>query len=199
MKLTLYHIFVYFGTFMVYASLHALRAGWSYSKTDVVDRLGVTKEYLGIVDALYLVAYCSGMVILGSILHRFPTKYYVIVGLTISSVSYMIWVVIYSITGFFNVVIMTILMISNGFFQATGWPGIMIIFSNWFVGHKKGLLMGLWSCSANVGDIIASALLNLLDDHHIDFVWNFVLTGGLGLLVALTLLLFLKEKPDIVE
>ena len=43
MKLTLYHIFVYFGTFMVYASLHALRAGWSYSKADVSSQLDVTK------------------------------------------------------------------------------------------------------------------------------------------------------------
>jgi hypothetical protein len=32
MKLRLYHVFVYFGTFMVYAALHAIRAGWSYSK-----------------------------------------------------------------------------------------------------------------------------------------------------------------------
>ena len=32
-KVSLYHVFVYFGTFMVYASLHGLRAGWSYSKT----------------------------------------------------------------------------------------------------------------------------------------------------------------------
>ena len=87
----------------------------------------------------------------------------------------------------------------NGFFQATGWPGIMGIFSGWFVGTKKGVLMGLWSCSANAGDIIASSLLNLLDDNNVFFVWNFVLTGGLGLLVAFVLLLFLREKPKAVE
>jgi sugar phosphate permease len=148
------------------------------------------------VDSLYLVAYSSGMIILGSLMHRFSLKYYVVIGLTISSVCYMLWMILYSLTGFFNVVILVILMMINGFFQATGWPGIMGIFSNWFVGQKKGVLMALWSCSANVGDIVASALLNLLDDHNIFFVWNFVLTGGLGLLVALVLLLFLKEKPD---
>jgi sugar phosphate permease len=136
------------------------------------------------------------MAILGSFIHKFPLKYYVVVGLTISSTSYMIWMVLYSISGFYNVVIMTILMMINGFFQATGWPGIMGIFSAWFVGHKKGFLMGVWSCSANVGDIIASALLNLFEDHQVNFLWNFVLTGGIGLAVALTLLLFLKDKPE---
>ena len=139
------------------------------------------------------------MAVLGSLIHRFPLKAYVIVGLTVSSISYMLWMVLYSLTGVYNVVIMTILMMVNGFFQATGWPGIMGIFSGWFVGHKKGVLMGMWSCSANVGDIIASSLLNLLDDNGVFFVWNFVLTGGLGILVAIILLLFLKEKPPVVE
>lgn len=137
------------------------------------------------------------MVVLGSFMHRFSLKSYVLVGLTVATISYMIWAVIYGITNYFNVVIMTILMCLNGFFQATGWPGIMGIFSLWFSGHRKGFLMGIWSCSANVGDIIASALLNLLDDHDASFVWNFVLTGGLGLLTALSLLLFLKEKPEL--
>ena len=132
------------------------------------------------------------MIVLGSFIHRFSLKTYVVVGLNISCTSYMIWMVIYGITDFFNVVIMTILMMVNGFFQATGWPGIMGIFSNWFVGHKKGVLMGLWSCSANAGDIIASAFLNLLDDHNVPFVWNFVLTGAIGIIVALVLLLFLR-------
>lgn len=117
-------------------------------------------------------------------------------GLTIASICYMIWMIVYSITGFYNVVIMTILMCLNGFFQATGWPGIMGVFSQWFAGHRKGVLMGIWSCSANAGDILASVLLNLFSDHGVDFVWNFILTGGLGLLVALSIFLFLKEKPE---
>ena len=196
MKLTLYHLFIYLGTFMVYASLHALRAGWSYSKNDITLEFNISGNFLGIVDSLYLASYSVGMFLLGSFLHRFPLKYYVVIGLTVSSLSYMLWMVLYSLTNFFNPAILIISMMINGFFQATGWPGIMGIFSNWFIGHKKGFIMGVWSCSANVGDIIASALLNLLDNHHIFFVWNFVLTGGMGLTVALVLLLFLREKPE---
>ena len=136
------------------------------------------------------------MFVLGSFLHKISLKTYVIMGLTISSVSFMSWMIFYSLTGFYNVVIMVILMMINGFFQATGWPGTMGIFSNWFIGHKQGLLLGIWSCSSSVGDIIASSLLNVLDDHNVFFVWHFVLTGGMGLAVALVLFLFLKEKPE---
>ena len=90
---------------------------------------------------------------------------------------------------------MVVLMMISGFFQATGWPGIVAIFNIWFLGHKKGLLMGLWALNSNVGNILAESILNLLDDHHVNFVWNFVVTGGLGISIALLLLLFLKEKP----
>jgi sugar phosphate permease len=192
MGYSLYHLFIFFDTFMVYAALHAIREGWSYSKSDISSTFGVSKEYLGIVDALYLVSYSAGMAVLGSCMHRFTLKIYVIMGLTVASICYMSWMVIYSVTGFYNVVFMTILMCINGFFQATGWPGIMGIFSQWFAGHRKGVLMGIWSCSANAGDIIASVFLNMFSDHNVDFVWNFILTGGLAFLVALSILLFLK-------
>ncbi len=155
MGYSLYHIFVFADTFMIYAALHALREGWSYSKTDITNEFDVSKKYLGIVDALFLVCYSSGMVFLGSIMHKFSLKNYVLMGITVSSITYMIWMILYSISGFYNVVLMTVLMCINGFFQATGWPGVMAIFSTWFAGHKKGFLMGVWACNANVGNIIA--------------------------------------------
>lgn len=155
MRFTLYQGFVFFITFMLYASLHAIREGWSYSKTDVEDTFNISKQYIGIVDALYLVFYSLGMAVLGSLMHRFTLKNYVFIGLVVASTSYMLWMVLYAITGFYNVVVMTILMCLNGFFQATGWPGSIGIFSLWFAGHKKGLLMGIWSCNANIGNIIA--------------------------------------------
>lgn len=87
---------------------------------------------MGIVDALYLAFYSIGMGVLGSLMHRFTLKFYVISGILISSVFYMLWMIIYSFTGFYNVVFMTVCMCINGFFQATGWPGLVGIFNNWF-------------------------------------------------------------------
>jgi sugar phosphate permease len=137
------------------------------------------------------------MVVLGSLMHRVSLRLYVIGGLAISSLAYMFWIVLYAVTGFYHPALMTILMCINGFFQATGWPGLMAIFSLWFADHKKGLLMGVWALNANVGNIIAESLLNVLTDHDVYFVWNFVLTGGLGLGVALMMAVFLKEKPEL--
>jgi sugar phosphate permease len=87
---------------------------------------------MGIVDALYLAFYSIGMGVLGSLMHRFTLKFYVVGGIIISSTFYMVWILIYSFTGFYNVIFMTICMCVNGFFQATGWPGLVGIFNNWF-------------------------------------------------------------------
>jgi len=150
---------------------------------------------MGIVDALYLAFYSIGMGVLGSLMHRFTLKNYVIGGLIISSLSYMLWIVIYSLTGFYNVVLMTICMCINGFFQATGWPGLVGIFNNWFSQNKKGLLMGVWALNSNIGNIIAEALLNVLSDNKVNFVWNYVLTGGLGITIGVLMIFFMKDTP----
>jgi sugar phosphate permease len=46
-------------------------------------------------------------------------------------------------------------MCLNGFFQATGWPGMMGVFGNWFTKGKKGIIMGIWAINANFGNIVA--------------------------------------------
>ncbi len=160
---------VFLLTFMSYAAMHALREGWSYSKSATEKAFSIESTFMGIVDALYLVFYTLGMVVLGSLMHKVSLRLYVIGGLALASLAYMLWIVIYAMTDFYHPAFMTIMMCINGFFQATGWPGLMAIFSLWFAEHKKGLLMGLWALNSNVGNIIASSLLNLLSDHGVGF------------------------------
>lgn len=156
----------------------------------------MTDSFLGIVDALYLVSYSFGMAALGSIIHRVSLKIYIITGLLLASISYMLFPIIFAMTGYFSPVLAAVLMCFNGFFQATGWPGMMGIFGNWFEKNKKGVLMGVWAMNANVGNIIASSLCNLLEGHKLSWVWNFAVTGGFAIAVAVLMLLFLKEKPE---
>ena len=79
----------------------------------------------------------------------------------------------------------------NGFFQATGWPGIMGIFGNWFTDTKKGLLMALWAMSGNIGNILSTNVCNVLENLGFSWVSNFMVTGVFGVAVALCILLFL--------
>ena len=99
---------------------------------------------------------------------------------------------IYVVTNNFSLITLTLCMSLNGFFQSTGWPGVMGIFGNWFEKNKKGLLFGFWAMNANFGNLIASNLCNLLQQNGVSWIWNFWLISIIGLVVAGFLQLLLK-------
>lgn len=117
---------------------------------------------LGLIDTLYLLSYTAGMAVLGSFIGRFSLKWYVIIGMLLSALSYVSFALLYLMSGVFSVPFMAAMMCLNGFFQATGWPGLMGIIGNWFSKDKKGLLMAIWAMNANAGNILASTFCNLL-------------------------------------
>jgi len=84
------------------------------------------------------------------------------------------------------------MMCINGFFQSTGWPGVMGVIGNWFGKQKRGLLLGFWAVNANVGNIIALVLLNILKNESLNWTYNFIVTGCLCLFIAGLVLIFLK-------
>ncbi len=63
--------------------------------------------------------------------------------------------VYFKLTGDFNHVAVIVFMCLNGFFQSTGWPGVVGIMGNWFEKGKTGLILGIWAINANIGNIIA--------------------------------------------
>lgn len=179
-------------TFMAYASLTSLRYGWSYSKVQMHEDIGISMKSLGVVDAFYVACYSSGMVVLGSLIHRVSLKRYVVGGILASSLSYMFFPALYAFTGLYSLPLVVVFMSVNGFFQATGWPGIMGIFGNWFTNTKKGLLMALWAMSGNIGNILSTNVCNVLENLGFSWVSNFMVTGIFGVAVALCILLFLN-------
>jgi OPA family glycerol-3-phosphate transporter-like MFS transporter 1/2 len=69
----------------------------------------------------------------------------------LSSLAYMLVALSYALLSDLNHVLIIILMCINGFFQCTGWPGLMAIIGNWFDKGKMGVLLGIWAINANIG------------------------------------------------
>ena len=128
-------------------------------------------------------------------MHKVTLKTYVVSGLIISSITYALWPVLLGITGFYSVVLLVICQCVNGFFQATAWPGMVGLFSRFFTKNKKGLLLGIWSMNANVGNLIAEGLLNVMRDNQVYWIWNFVLTGGMCIIVAVLMIVLMRDFP----
>ena len=150
-------------TFFAYAGLHCLREGWSYSKTEVSKAFDLSPTQLGTIDTLYLVSYSLGMASIGNLSSKVNLKYFIGVGMLLSAFFYMSFSLYYLMSHTFSYGLVVVMMSLNGFFQSTGWPGVMTVVGNWFGKGKRGLLMGFWAINANVGNIIASILCNILE------------------------------------
>lgn len=85
----------------------------------------------------------------------------------------------------------------NGFFQCTGWPGLVGIMGNWFEKGKTGLILGIWAINANIGNIIAEIMCNILNNSfQAPWTYNFYSTGIFNILVGVAIIMFLKDKPE---
>lgn len=95
------------------------------------------------------------MATIGNFAKKIPLNFFVGIGMVLATFCYVSFSINFQITGNFSYAMVTVMMCLNGFFQSTGWPGIMGIFGNWFGKGQRGVLMGIWSISANIGNIIA--------------------------------------------
>jgi len=155
---------VFLLTFAAYISQTAVRYGWAYSKPQIHEATGLSMKELGVVDFLYVGCYSLGFLILGSWLHNMTLKSYVVMGILVSCVSYMVYPFYFASTHHQGFIILLAFMSFNGFFQATIWPGIMGIFGNWFKNNNKnGTLLAFWAISGNIGNIYASNACNILE------------------------------------
>ncbi|CAI9177489.1 unnamed protein product [Rangifer tarandus platyrhynchus] len=50
------------------------------------------------------------------------------------------------------------LWIVNGLLQSTGWPCVAAVMGNWFGKAGRGVVFGLWSACASVGNILGACL-----------------------------------------
>uniref|UniRef100_K1PQX4 Sugar phosphate exchanger 3 n=1 Tax=Magallana gigas TaxID=29159 RepID=K1PQX4_MAGGI len=78
--------------------------------------------------------------------------------------------VVFEWVHFYNKYVYVIIWILNGLLQSMGWPTVVAIMGNWFGRHSRGLVLGIWSACASVGNIIGAFLVSgVLDygyDHH---------------------------------
>ena len=130
---------------------------------------------------------------IGNFSSKVKLKYFIAVGMILSSLFYMSFSIYYLASHVFSYAFVVVVMCFNGFFQSTGWPGVMAIAGNWFGKGKRGILMGIWAINANVGNIIASVLCNILEEEeHLSWTSNFLFTGGFAIFIAILTIFFLK-------
>ncbi len=75
-------------TYLSYASLHACRTTWAYTKSSIEKDFGFGDHFLGIIDMTFLLAYASGLYLGGMFMHKLNLKTYIICGMIGSAVAF---------------------------------------------------------------------------------------------------------------
>ena len=167
-------------------------AGGGYAPFNERDGLG----YLGTLDTVFLVAYAVGMFVAGPLGDRVNIRLFLGIGMIGSGV-FLGLIGMYYYWGIHSVAIWAITDFTAGIFQATGWPGCVVVMTRWFDRRYMGTVMGVWNAHSSVGNLLGKYAGAGLQDFF-GWQWNFL---GVGLMIVASgviMLVFLQPRPDAV-
>ena len=136
----------------VYAVFYVCRLAFSASKKGMIEQGAYSAPEIGLVGSAMLFAYAIGKVTNGFIADRVNVKKYIMLGLFVSSLANLL-------VGFhIPALMLAVVWFVNGFAQASGAPCCVVALSRWWPKEKRGTYYGIWSCSNNLGEVLAYIL-----------------------------------------
>lgn len=148
---------------------------------------------LGEVDLAFLASYAAGMFVAGHMGDRICLRMLLALGMVGSGISVALfglayWGHVHWLSYFF------IVQILGGLFQATGWPSVVTIVSNWFGKSKRGLIMGVWNAHTSVGNICGTLMASAMLGYG--WGWSFLVPGLAIMAGGVIVFLFLFPDPE---
>lgn len=143
---------VFASTWLCYAGFYFCRKPFFITKSAIGDDLGLGPEELGWIGFAYLCAYTVGQFMSGAVGQRIGSRRLLLGGMALSVVATAIFGMAHGIG------LLAVLMIANGFGQATGWSGTVGNMANWFRRRERGTVMGIWATCYQVGGVASSGL-----------------------------------------
>lgn len=178
--------------FVGYAGYYLVRKNFAIASPFLINNYHFSKTDIGLISTGLAVSYGLGKFVLGSLADRSNVKYFLGFGLLASSI-------VSIFMGFASGVwAFLILMIINGLFQAMGAPPCSIIIGKWFSQNERGLKMGIWNTSHNVGGglIAPLATLSLFIFGANNFQSIFFVPAVICIIIAIFVFFVGADTPD---
>jgi sugar phosphate permease len=182
-------------TWLSYAGYYFCRKAFGIVKPDLKTDYSFTDMELAHIWTAFLVCYMLGQFMSATLGRKFSCRILLLTGMMTS-------LLVNIGLGFSTLAshdkafyAMVVLMVINGFAQATGWPGNVGLLAKWSRKTERGRLMAIWGTCYQIGSILAkhfAALMLAL----LGLAWSFW-GAAIVLLVVWTLFYFLgKERPE---
>lgn len=172
-----------------YAGFYLVRQNFTMAVPFFQSELGYTKTQIGAVISVAAILYGLGKGLSGILSDRSNARYYMSIGLFLSSiVSFFI--------GFSDSLTMImILWTLNSVFQSAGWPPCARLLTHWFSAKEIGTKWAMWNMSQQIGGAAVLVLSGYLIEH---FGWRYVffIPALLSIGVSLFLINRLRDTPE---
>ncbi len=185
-----YRFQVFISAFMGYLVYYFVRSNFAQAKADM-NKLGIFDlQQLGFIASMMGLAYGISKFVMGNISDRSNPRYFLAIGLILSG---LINIAIPSST---NIVIMSILMFLNGWFQGMGWPPCGRILAHWFSDKERGRAVAFWNTSHNFGSAIIAWVVIIGTYMFGSWKGAFYLPGILAIIFGFIYMIIARDTPQ---
>ncbi len=183
---------VFLGIFIGYAGYYFIRKNFALAMPDLIQE-GFSKTELGFVLSFLAISYGLSKFLMGNVSDRSNVKYFMPLGLLLSAIVMIAMGVIPYATS--SVLIMSLLLFLNGWFQGMGWPPSGRTMVYWFSIKERGTKMSVWNIAHNVGGALMPILAILGVELFSDWRAKFYFPGMIAVFVAVLIFILLKDRP----
>uniref|UniRef100_A0A8C0VZ22 Major facilitator superfamily (MFS) profile domain-containing protein n=1 Tax=Castor canadensis TaxID=51338 RepID=A0A8C0VZ22_CASCN len=128
--------------------------------------------FLGTLDTIFLFSYAVGLFVSGIIGDRLNLRWVLSFGMCSSAFVVFVFGTLTEWLHFYNKWFYCCLWIVNGLLQSTGWPCVVAVMGNWFGKAGRGVVFGLWSACASVGNILGACLASSVLQYGYENPWE---------------------------
>jgi len=185
---------VFAGIFLGYAAYYLVRKNLSLAIPDILKEFPqYTKAHMGTALTALSLTYGLSKFLMGSVSDRSNPKYFLAIGLVLSSICTFFMGVKSLYTSFALIVTLQAL---NGWVQGMGWPPCGKSVVNWFPLQERGFIMSLWNVAHNVGGALVATFALWGLQLFGDWTGKFTLNAIIALVMSFVVFFLMKDRPE---
>lgn len=180
---------VFIGIFVGYAGYYLVRSNYSLAMPAILKaHPEYSKAELGWGMTALLTAYGISKFIMGSVSDRSNPRWFMSIGLLLSSAVTFVFGVVPGI--YSSIVVIVALQAANGWFNGMGWPPSGKTMVHWWSTKERGQIVSIWNVAHNVGGagiaFISVKAVGYLHDWNATFYANAAVALAIAVFIALT-------------
>jgi OPA family glycerol-3-phosphate transporter-like MFS transporter len=186
---------VYIGIFAGYAAYYLVRNNLALAIPDILKEYPQhSKADLGWALTGTSIAYGVSKFLMGSVSDRSNPKYFLPLGLLLSSAIMFVSGVAKPI--YASLALVIVLQIANGWVQGMGWPPCGKTMVHWFSTRERGLVVSVWNVSHNVGGGLVATLALVGVMMFGDWGAKFYFNAAVAAVVAVVVFFLMRDTPE---